>query len=221
LNSGPWNVKLLIEYVRNLDSEPTLSRINSIDRTIGVFIYHMSSARELIEKIEPSNEREQIELIFIPEESRLNLAEIKLGIQAEVQAAVHSARSIHDIFSQIANSLILETPMEVAKCDIKKLSLKLGESELKSHIDIMLGSESFIYIDSFVNTIKHRDLVKSQATLDLREQRSGIRFSSFEYRGKRFPALWAIQVLENALEVKNNIVKSGKLLNYELGISDV
>jgi len=100
---------------------------------------------------------------------------IKLGIQAEVQAAVHSARSIHDIFSQIANSLIL----------------------------------------------KHRDLVKSQATLDLREQRSGIRFSSFEYRGKRFPALWAIQVLENALEVKNNIAKSGKLLNYELGISDV
>ena len=223
MSDGPWNLKKLRGYVKSKYSQPELylSQIDSIHRTVLIFIYHMSSAKKLIDSIEPKDEKESLGLVFTPKEKRSDLEEAKLGIQAETQATVHNARSIHDMFSQIANSLLVNSPIEISKCNISNLTSKLPPSMLKEYLKEMLDSEAYLYVNSFVNTIKHRNLVKFGTRLDFQEKKGGVQFHGFEYDKNKFPPQWALQVLEKALEVKNRIVKAGNLLNYELGIINV
>lgn len=219
----PWKLDKLREYVKGNFSQPELyiSQINSIDRTVEIFIYHMSSAKKLIDNIEPQNEEDHLDLIFTPKDKRLDLEEAKLGIQAETQATVHNARSIHDMFSQIANSLLLSPPIEIRKCNISNLTYKLPQSKLKDYLNEMLDTEAYLYVNSFLNTIKHRNLVMLESKLDLQEGRGGVQFQGFKFGKNKFSPLWAIQVIEKALEVKNRVVKAGNLLNAELGILNI
>lgn len=213
-----WNLKELRDYAKSKlsDADLVISQIDSIDRTVGIFIYHMSTAKKLIEKIEPRDERDQMNLIFTPASMREQLWEIKLGIQAETQAAIHNARSIHEIFSQIGNSLLLDQPMAADRCTILSLSKRLRESKLKNYLEETLTSDSYQYVNSFVNTIKHRNLVKSNSHIDLQEARGGIKFEEFNYNNKTYPSLWAIDVIKTVLEVKNRAIIAGPMLNSEV-----
>lgn len=223
MTDGPWNLERLRKYVKDKYSDPLpyLAQINSIDRTVGIFIYHMASAKTIIDTIDPKDQWNALELILTPKNKRFDLREAKLGIQAETQATVHNARSIHDMFSQVANSLLVRPQMDVSNCNILKLAQKLPASKLKQSIEEMLKSEAYSYVNSFINTIKHRNLVEFGARYDLQEGKAGVQFRGFEYGGNKFEPHWALQVLEKTLEVKNRIVMAGKLLNDELGIKNV
>jgi len=221
MSDEPWNLNKLRKYVEKNYSDPKiyLAQINSIGRTVDIFIYHMSTAKALIDRIEPKDHKDALNPIIPPKEKKFQLHDIRLGIQSETQATVHNARSIHDMFSQIANGLLISPPMEIAKCNIVGLAKKLPPSDLKDSIREMLDSESYSYINAFVNTIKHRNLVEFSARIDFQEGKGGVQFQGFEYGGRYFKPLWAVQVIENALEVKNRIVMAGRLLNGELGIT--
>jgi hypothetical protein len=94
----------------------------------------------------------------------------------------------------------------------------LSESELKTNLSVATRSESFQYVNSFVNTIKHRDLVDLNAQLDFAENRAGIRFCGFKYDKKCYPQLWAEDTLQHSLNVKNDIIHLGKILERLLGM---
>lgn len=223
MSKSPWDLKKLREYIKEkyTDYQPRLTYIDSIARTVDIFRYHAFSAKELIKSIEPKNQRESFELVFPPNDKRLNLFKVFLGIQAETQAAIYNARSMHDIFAQIANSLLVSPAIDTTKCNIWRLKCQLSQSELKEHLEEMLNSEAYLYVNSFLNTIKHRNLVRFNRSLNLEKEKIGIQFQEFEYEGEYFLAQSAYQVLENAVEVKNSIVKAGQLLNNELGINRV
>lgn len=59
-------------------------------------------------------------------------------------------------------------------------------------------------------------MVKYGPAVDFLNDRSGVKFSSFEYRGRNFPQLWSDEILEKILKTKNEIISAGIALNQEL-----
>lgn len=218
-----WDLKALREFVKiNKESvQLHLERIDSVSRAIEIFEYHKQLAKDSVDKVEPKNTLNAIELVLTPREKSAYYRTQKLVIQANTQACIHYARSIHDLFAQLTNGLLLKKPLGVHDCDIKKLREKLEASQLKNLIDTLLESQDFAYVEAFVNTMKHRNLIQFGAFISFETGLSGVRFKEFKYSGKTFKPLWAEQVLQHALAVKNKVIDIGCVLNQELGVGNV
>jgi hypothetical protein len=50
-------------------------------------------------------------------------------------------------------------------------------------------------------------------TVSLEHDRAGVRFNDFSYGSDTFNAYWGTEVLEGAIEVKNAVIATGRLLN--------
>ncbi|WIG67698.1 hypothetical protein KEC58_09440 [Photobacterium damselae] len=145
----------------------------------------------------------------------------QLSLQAHIQAATHNARSVYDLLAQLINKLILVEPIKVHDCDVNKVIKRLDDSPVKDAILAAVNTDSYAYINSFVNVIKHRNLVVLNPEVNFEELKAGIRFHSFKYQTNTYPSLWAIDVLQESLNVKNQIITIGKALNNHLHVRDV
>lgn len=191
--------------------------IGSIDRAIQLFNYHICEAKEANDRISPKTPLEAFELVITPTAKIEPLNRDKITIQANVQAAAQCSRSIHDIFAQLVNRLVLEEQIPIHVCDISKVAERLGNSPLKEQLQKLMASPQYDYVNALVNTLKHRNLVPFGAQILLENGEAGVHFKSFEYRNRQYPMLWAQEVMENVLDVKNEVVASGALLNRHLG----
>jgi hypothetical protein len=211
-----WNLKELTELIKAQESDVDypLGLIRSVDRAIHIFMYHFFEAREMLKKIEPSNTREALKLIF-PSEEKKEHVWMNLAIQAHIQAGMYSARAIYDLFAQLVLEILLSKSIKVKDCTIKKIHKALPRSRLKSCLDDLLGGKEFKYVDAFVNTIKHRELVGFGPLASLESEKCGFQFRAFHFNEDSFSALWAKEVLEYALTTKNAVIVAGQLLNKE------
>jgi hypothetical protein len=225
---GSWNFKALKDRSIAINGEDklTIERINSTSRAIDIFCYHLEQAK--IQNDLTKNDLtigstllEKMELVIPPEEKRLELWERKLSIQANTQACIYTARSIHDLFAQLVNGLLFQNPIAVHDCDVYKVTQKLEDGELKTTLSNLLGSFEFKYVNAFVNTIKHRNLVDFGTLVSFEENRSGVQFKGFKFKGEPYDKLWAEDVLKLTLTVKNTVITAGCLLNQEFGAIDV
>ena len=220
-----WNLKSLVEWVelQKIDNEPDLERISSIDRAVDIFGYHFYQAKTDNDLIRPESIKESFELILPLEEKKEELWRRKLAIQANTQACLHSARAIHDLLAQLINGLVLpdKVAIPINDCNIIKVESKLEPSELKVHLTGLLNSIEFKYVNAFVNTIKHRNLVAFGALMPNGINANGMYFRAFKFKQQSFDRLLVEDVLKLALQVKNAVATAGTLLNKELGISGV
>ncbi|MEX1014920.1 MAG: hypothetical protein WDZ80_07230 [Candidatus Paceibacterota bacterium] len=120
---------------------------------------------------------------------------------------------MYDVFSHLVNGLVLDKPLKIRECNIKKIEEKLTNSDLKTEISQLRNSHWFQYINAFINTAKHRGLVQHAFQVSLVDEASGIRLASFEYDASKFPSYSVDELLKGVLEVKNRIVECGRLLN--------
>jgi len=216
-----WSFKALREHVKscnNEGSELNIERIKSIDRAIDIYRYHLHLAKTQNDLVQAETPRDQMRLIFPPEENREEIWERKLAIQANTQACIHSARAIHDLFAQLVNSLVLDSEVPVSNCDINKVTKGLQSSDLKEHLRALLDSDAFKYVNAFVNTIKHRNIVEFSSLISFETNECGVRFKGFRFNGSEFDQMWVEDVLKVTLEVKNTVVTAGCILNRQLGI---
>jgi hypothetical protein len=217
-----WNLKELKGLIENIDNiEVHFERIKSISRSMDLLQYHLYTAKKANDLILPKNQREAIELVFIPESKQDFAFETKLKIQANTLASIHTVRSIYDLFAQLVNGLLLIPPLPVYSCDFIKVTEKLPSSELKIYLKELSQSDEFLYINAFVNTIKHRNLVDFEASIKFDTGISGVEFKAFSYSSRDFPAMWAEDVLKQSLSVKNAIVTAGTILNKQFAIQNV
>lgn len=216
-----WHILELEAFVKETkNSKEHLERIKSVSRTIELFEYHLYTAKKSNDSIGTPNLKQAMELIFTPKEKLAEVFETKLIIQANSQACIHTARSIYDLFAQLVNGLLLSEPLPLGMCDFFKIKDKLENSKLKDYLSELSATEEFLYVNAFVNTIKHRNLVSFDALADTGEGKIGVKFQPFIYNGETYPAMWAEEVLKQSLFVKNSIVKAGILLNRQLGVAD-
>lgn len=187
----------------NVDIDSCVANLRSLSRGADIYEYHKSTAYELLTRIAPKNNREALMLVLIPQ---AELKVQKLAIQANIQAAIHTARSLYDIFAQLLNKIVLNEKFSVGNCMLHKVRPLIEEPMLKEALDTAVGAESYGYINAFVNIIKHRDLVSLGPTLDFAENKAGLKFESFRYSGKTYPSLWGAEALEYSLNAKNTII---------------
>ncbi|REL36342.1 hypothetical protein [Thalassotalea euphylliae] len=216
---NPWRVDKLEYFLEKKENSfEHIERLRSLTRTIDIFHYHLYEARDSINATGDLTSVKGFEFVLSDEFNDKSSIKLRLAIQANIQSSLYSARAIYDLFAQLLNSLLLDKPLATNNCDFFKLQRKLPESKLKNYLNYLSSTIEFQYVNAFLNTIKHRNLVSFSALYDFESDKGGVRFGSFDYNGTKFPRMWAQDVMEYSLFVKNSIVTAGNCLNQELGI---
>jgi hypothetical protein len=136
--------------------------------------------------------------------------------EASIISSIYTVRAIYDMFSHLVNGLVLAGELREHECDIKKVSKKLPDSTLQSKLTSLLDSNWFKYVDGFINTTKHRNLVGHSFTISFQENKAGARIAGFSYGNDTHESFWARELLEGIVSVKNDLILCGDSLNDSL-----
>lgn len=217
-----WNLNVLREHIRRRwghEAEPLQEIVDSLDTSVRIFRYHLFTARDALKGIvdETHSADEALKIVWV--EKRDASRDAMIVSEANILGCVHTTRNLYDIFAQLVNRLVLKSALLVDACNIWKVHERLDASDLKTQIGDLLESNWFGYVSAFVNTSKHRWLVRHSFATRFDESVAGIQLGAFEYHGRQYPAYWANEVLTGVLEVKNRIVSCGRILNVHCGLS--
>jgi hypothetical protein len=219
-----WNLEALREHLRRLDRQHHLLEVvDSIGRSTALFHFHLFSARDALEGIIDDDQPagiENLKLVFGASDNQDDYNRARLASEAHVIASLQTVRNEFDIFSQLANGLLLADPLPVSKCDITRVHAKMPPSDLSRRLDEVIASYWFLYVVGFINTAKHRKLVQHIFSVSFEDNAAGIQVGEFEYEGRSYPKLWVREVLEGAVEAHNAMVDCGRKLNDLCGVSD-
>lgn len=216
-----WSLKALRNYIlhdRNKEQK-LLDLVSSMDRGITIFRYHFSTARDsLADFFDPHEpaKYEQFKRVIGYSDDQEEFHLTKIANEANTIAAIYTVRSLYDLLAQLIRGLLIEDTLSESACNIHLVRDHLPESDLKTSIEEVLDSDGFKYINAFANVSKHRSLVKFGSRVDFVNDRSGVKFSAFGYRGQQFPELWSDEILEKILQTKNEIITTGIALNQKL-----
>jgi len=214
-----WHVKTLIDLsTSRKDSFACKEKVDSVCRAIDIYDYHHQEAFKSNEFVQAPTAWEQMDSIHAFGENRIELDRHTLIAQAHAQASVHSARSIHDLIAQVINIFILNSSLKEADCTIHAVRNKVPISSLKSHLNELLNSSEFSYVNSFVNTIKHRNLISFNEAIDFSNDKHGLFFKDFVFRDKTYTKKTLVELLVITHAVKNKAINLGVLVNQELGL---
>ncbi len=216
-----WNLAWLREYSNHNKSirNRVNQLLNSIDNCVNIFRFHLWAAKDDMNQFFVDGDRAEIEhfelLVGVSERSH-EFESAKIAKQANIIAACHSVRALYDLFSQLIRILILEDKIKEQDCNIARVRNQLSDGELKSYICQLLDSQSYQYIEAFINVTKHRYLLQAGTQLSTIDNKITFRFMPFRYRGKDYPSHSSTEVLELVLDAKNELIKAGRLLNSSL-----
>jgi hypothetical protein len=220
----PWKldtVRACIAHHKGLNSDQKddlLGCVQSLARYEDIFLYHYFFIKEELEKHFDAKVGMQQTMRFIlpPQNERIQANYTKLAILANFIGCVHTARNLFDIFSRLINFLVLKSSRITndRQRNIATVTQRLPESDLKSVLAELLNSDSYKYVSSLSNFLKHTSHVPYSFPLhaDFRPEVQG-----FKYDQKEFPPKKLMQALEEMLEVKNALVKCGIELDKTLG----
>lgn len=219
--SKSWNTKLLKKHVEGLGKEKQslLEVINSLERYVRIFRYHLEIARDAMSKVFSDEERQSAELdkLAFGLSSRLSdYWDAEIITEANVLGCIHSARAIFDVFAQLVNGLIVTPPLPEKDCSINLVLAKLPDSPMKTTIGDLISSDWYEYSNAFVNTAKHRRLVKQRGVVSLERRELFVRVAEFEYRGKSYPQYSLLELLQGVVDTKNRLIDCGIELNKQV-----
>ncbi|MER0399205.1 hypothetical protein ABRZ58_22710, partial [Vibrio vulnificus] len=218
-----WNIKQLKEHLERQGELPEqyTGFLDSVARCIDIFEYHKEEAYEIITSLDSTDTKTGLRCILSRDNIQKEEQEYKmLAVQSHLHAALQNARSMYDILAQLLNALLVLEPIPIHKCYISDVHKSLPSGNVKAELDNILSSHEYRYINGFVNTIKHRNLVQCGQFVDFIENRYSIRVRAFSYAGTNYEQKWAIDVLEHGLTIKNRLIDVGRLLNIECGVTN-
>ena len=137
------------------------------------------------------------------------------------EAALQSIHSMMDILLQVINITILQKPYSVDIVCIKKIRKTLGDNEKAKDflikLNCLISSEEFSYISAFVNTIKHRKLIRStfhaEGGNNTRNDQ-GLVIKEFDYKNKQYPTKWVKDIFNNDFDyIYKSIMNIGIEIN--------
>jgi hypothetical protein len=216
-----WNTKLLKKHIEGLGKEKQslLELINSLEKYVRIFRYHLEIARDAMNKIFSDEECQGAELdkLAFGLSSRLgDFWNAEIITEANVLGCIHSARAIFDVFAQLVNGLILTPPIPEKDCSISIVLAKLPDSPVKTAIADLISSDWYDYVNAFVNTAKHRTLVDLRGVVSFVQRSLFVRIPGFEYRGKSYPQYSLLDLLQGVIDTKNRLIDCGNELNKQV-----
>jgi hypothetical protein len=212
---------LLFASAQGFDASLIGEQTRSIARSDSIFRYHITTARDALKGIINYDEPQGIDnwmLLLGGSERQEDFYYAKIVSEANLIACAYTARSLLEMFAQLVNSLLLSSAIPISKCTLKKVAEKLPPGELKVKLQELFNSHWFIYVYAFTNTIKHRQLVQHQTSICFVDNKVGVKVGSFTYENIAYQAYWATEFLQGIIDVKNELVGSGRALNRACGL---
>lgn len=124
--------------------------------------------------------------------------------EAHVEACVCCLHSLSDLLAQVINDVVLNRQLAEHQVGMKRVIDEMGSvdraREVRDRSKTLIGSDEFGYVEAFCNTLKHRFLVKTDSHGEFGgeyKNELGIRFQSFEYKGRTWPVTWGSEILGN------------------------
>jgi hypothetical protein len=216
-----WNLAALRIAAKTRPARETaiLEIIHSIDRYDSIFRFHLFGARDAMKGVihaGPGSEMSNLSLILRNSDRQDDFDTAKIASEAHILGCIHTTRALFDVFANLVNELLLNRSVPIGRCDVRVATAALAPSALKSTLEDILSSDWFDYISAFVNTAKHRQLVKHAFHVSFVGEDAGIRIEPFDYNGRSFPGYTDQEILAGILEVKNRILDCGRALNAEV-----
>ena len=145
----------------------------------------------------------------------------RIDAESNILGAIYNVRSLWDQFAYLVHDMLVDHKLPVHKVSIKKVTETLSSHQydhehLVDSLQELLESDWYTYIDSFTNTIKHRQLIEMH--FNVSNQWDGFRFSAFTYKKHCFDEKSSTEITDGVLEVCNHIIDSGNYLNMTYGI---
>jgi len=215
-----WNLNALKAHIEQTQTDPKagIGFVESISRTIQIYKYHECEVFPFLNNGSNIPVCDKFQDLISMGEKRIEHEEEMVMIQAHIQAALYNVRAMYDLFAQLLNMVLLSSKYEVSACNINKVFNVLPKSSLKDELDTVLCGFNYQYVNSFINTIKHRNLLKCSHTLDFIDDRSEIKVSNFQYQKNDYEEKWGSEVLTYAYELTNQLINLGESLNEECGV---
>jgi hypothetical protein len=218
MTTTPWNVAELkahdLQVNRGRGLTPTL--LSSLSRLNEIFRYHLWLARDAANGIFNTEEPGGVDnmlLVLGQSEKHDELEKAKIVSEANMIGCIHAARGQLDIFAQLVNELVLNPKLAVQEVDFKKVLRAMPAGRLQAKLQKTRNSDSFKYVDAFVNTTKHRQLVPHMVHVSFVGDSTGLRLDGFAFANQQFASYSIKEALQVALDVSNEVVLAGSLLN--------
>lgn len=117
--------------------------------------------------------------------------------ETHVESAAQVLHSQADIVGQVINQVVLGGMMRERRVSIHSVGIELRKdpvtAPLTTGVDRLVQSPEFDYVESLVNTIKHRRILRSDFRIAMgpgTPGRFGLQLRAFTYDTKSFPELW-------------------------------
>ena len=222
--SDSWDIDALRTYLSNSlgPKSPSLAVVDSLDRYVGIFLYHLYTARDAMKGVVHTDDPyglENSKYIFGLSVRQNEYHKAMVVTEANTLGCIHATRAIYDVFSHLLNDLLLCGVIGERQCEIASVAARLPDSQLKQILDSLLGSQWFSYVTAFINTAKHRRLVGQFFYVSFEDGSAGLHIPEFSYNGKAFTSYPLEEVLRGVVDVKNSIVYGGRALNSLLGVA--
>ncbi len=213
-----WDLKELRELCKNKGITPPDEYIESLAFKKHRAIYHADKSKQIISQYFD----DYGPMINMNNETHMRgLDRAWFEATCEAEASLQSMHSMADILAQIINSVLIKKPLVEKEVTLRKIFKKLTEqiiwNKLYDKIQTFIGSDEFTYIDAFVNTIKHRKLIKSgfraEGGINTRNDH-GVTIQGFKYNDKMFDTKWVKDLFDNYyIKIFSMIVEIGTEIN--------
>lgn len=200
---------------RPMDAELMVEIANSLGRSRHIFDYHKCLARDAFAAFDVKNDPNGVEFAkhaFGCVEDEGVLWRAGLESEANLIACMSITRNSFDNFGQLVNGLVVPAPCK-GNFYIHHVINALPIGELKDQLNSAVSSDWFEYVNAFMNTVKHRQLITHNASISFIDDNRGGKVRGFDHKGKHHPACWVREVLEGTVELQNSLVTCGQALN--------
>ncbi|MBX8550684.1 hypothetical protein K5D68_13880 [Pseudomonas cichorii] len=213
-----WNLQELRESIainQPKEKTPLIEITNSLGRSREIFEYHKRLARDAFGAFDTTNDPTGIiffeHLCGASEQEEL-LYDANLASEANLIACISVTRNVFDSFGQLLNGLVVGHPRK-GNLYIHDIINLLPPSELKDELGKAISSTWYEYINAFMNTVKHRQLIKHNPSISFIDNRHGGKVDGFRYKDKPYSERWAMDVLQGTVDLQNSLGACGRALN--------
>lgn len=238
-----WNLKELFDQVlqRHCKQQADLLKPSLISFMWKLFIaqYHADESKGLIRKlISHSSKEEYVEATKLILEQALGTdkgREFDLALfqaEAHMIAYAQSLHSLADILAQIIYYSLnldknLRKPIRERYRYLSTVNKAIKNipqfNKLYLEVNSLLSSDKFSYLNSYVNTTKHRSLIPTTYSVDFVENidpTHGLKIAEFKDNANLYKAKWAKEFIETDHQfIEEAFVNIGNKINLSVKVS--
>ena len=220
---------ILLENVQKAHGEPQKKLIepfiDTIIRKFRLAYYHTQEFQKAFSTLLSDASKDEnlvaLRLIFSSTKSGDDAAKLLNAIDTAEANLIACAQTLHsaaDCISQlIVDSLHIRDEIKKKSLYMSDVVGHIKDTSLSDSVKTLLASNEYIYLNAYVNTVKHTCLVDVRFVFEDKDNilRYGLKLLPFEHKGDKFDSTWAdfiikdmhLRIKDLIITISNNLIK--------------